>query len=154
MVGAGAFRQDLYYRLAVFTVDIVPLRERREDIRPLADALLKDIAHDLGRPSLAIAPDAAVLLGRAEWPGNVRELRNALERAAILCDGTIRASDLSIETIVDAAPAAQGDRLEDIEAQAIRRTLAQVGGNRRKAAEALDIGLRTLYEKLKRYKIA
>ena len=162
MVAAGTFRQDLYYRLNVFSVELVPLRERKEDIPPLAEALLGQIARELGHAKLSLAADALELLMRAEWPGNVRELKNALERAAILCEGaTIRASDLSLESVLEpaphdpegpAVPAVTGSgRLEDMELEAIKAALERVDGNRRKAAEILGIGLRTLYEKLKRY---
>jgi two-component system response regulator FlrC len=155
MIAAGSFRQDLYYRLAVFSVEMLPLRERKEDIRPLAETLLRQIAHDIGQPGLLLTEEAALLLERAEWPGNVRELRNVLERAAILCDGVaIRREDLSIESVLDSVDVAvTGGRLEDLEVSAIRAALAQASGNRRKAAEALGIGLRTLYDKLKRHGI-
>src|SRR6202008_41709 len=82
----GAFRQDLYYRLQVFTIRLPPLRERQADILPLAGALLRDIGRAMGRPRVALAPEATEALLSYTWPGNVRELRNALERAAIVCD--------------------------------------------------------------------
>lgn len=154
MIAAGTFRQDLYYRLAVFSVEMPPLRDRKEDIVPLAETLLRQIAHDLGHPKLSLDAATAALLVRAEWPGNVRELRNALERAAILCDaGTIREGDLHLESLLE-APSPSAGRLEDLEVDAIRAALIEVGGNRRKAADRLGIGLRTLYEKLKRHGIS
>jgi two-component system, NtrC family, response regulator AtoC len=151
-VRSGDFREDLYHRLAVFPIHLPPLRERGEDILPIAEALLARISADLGRPPLRLDAEAARRILAGQWPGNVRELGNALERAAILADGeTIRGADLAFATRVDAAASSQ--TMEEIEAEAIRRTLQDVGGNRRLAAEQLGIGVRTLYEKLKRYTI-
>ena len=159
MVRAGTFRDDLYHRLAVFPVRMPPLRERREDIVPLAETLLAQLAAQAGRtPAPRLDEAANRRLTAAPWPGNVRELRNALERAIILSDGgELRPEHLAIDAdVFDEAPA--GDRvslsegsLEELEKRAIERSLAGVGGNRRAAAEQLGIGLRTLYEKLKRY---
>jgi two-component system response regulator AtoC len=157
MVAEQTFRADLYYRLAVFSVELVPLRDRKEDLQPLAEALLAQIAHELGHARLTLTREALELLGRAEWPGNVRELRNALERAAILCDGVqIRAEDVQLETVLDPHPPGPlpVGKLEELEIAAIKGALAEFSGNRRKAAERLGIGLRTLYEKLKRYRLA
>ena len=84
---SGAFREDLYYRLSVFEIALPPLRERREDILPLAAAFLEDIGPTVGRPAAGISREARDALLAYPWPGNVRELRNALERASILCDG-------------------------------------------------------------------
>jgi two-component system, NtrC family, response regulator AtoC len=156
MIRAGAFREDLYHRLAVFPVRMPPLRERREDIGPLADTLLARIAASLGRTRLRLGDDARAALLAASWPGNVRELANVLERSAILADGEeIGADDLSllVEAPPPEAPAVAGSAgtMEDIERKAIERALAATGGNRRRAATMLGIGLRTLYEKLKRY---
>jgi two-component system response regulator FlrC len=155
---AGRFREDLYHRLAVFPIRLPPLRERREDLVPLSRVLLAEIGAQLGRPGLSLTPAAVRRIAAAEWRGNVRELRNALERAAILADGTaIDEAQLWLETPVAAAPgAAAGPRpavrpLVDLEREAIDHALAETGGNRREAAERLGIGVRTLYEKLKRY---
>ena len=150
---SGAFREDLYHRLAVFPIHLPPLRERPADIVPLARALLKRIAADLGRGNLTLSDDAAARLIEAPWPGNVRELVNALERAAILSGGDrITPKDLVVGLGVPPSQSGRGTRsLEEIERDAIRRALAAAGGNRRAAAEQLGIGLRTLYEKLKRY---
>jgi two-component system response regulator FlrC len=158
MVREGTFREDLYHRLAVFPVRLPPLRERREDIAPLAERLLRRIAASLGRPGLRLSDDAHRALGAAAWPGNVRELANALERSAILADGeTITADDLAIlSPMMPAEQAAGGGDLasmEEVERDAIRRALAASAGNRRQTAARLGIGLRTLYEKLKRYGI-
>jgi two-component system response regulator FlrC len=155
----GRFRDDLYHRLAVFPVRMPPLRERPEDVSHLADVLLIRIARDLGRPGLSLDEGARGAIVAADFPGNVRELRNALERAAILAEST----RLSVEDIMRVlhgrghqapAPAvAEAPTMEEAEQAAIRRALAQSSGNRKKAAEHLGIGLRTLYEKLKKYGI-
>jgi two-component system, NtrC family, response regulator AtoC len=151
MRAAGTFREDLYHRLAVFPVRLPPLRERRQDILPLAGVLLVRIAGELGRPKLELDEGARRRIAGADWPGNVRELANTLERATILAGGdTISAGHLTVEPA--AAPAAGPLRtMVELERDALGRALAECGGNRRRAAEQLGIGLRTLYEKLKRY---
>jgi two-component system response regulator AtoC len=150
MAADGRFRQDLYHRLAVFPIRLPPLRERRGDIVPLAETLIARIGRDLGRPGLRLGAEVRQAIVDADWPGNVRELANALERAAILADGPeLRVRDLG--TLARPRPAAGGGALSDVERDTIARTLAEVGGNRRQAAARLGIGLRTLYEKLKRY---
>jgi len=153
MLADGRFREDLFHRLAVFPVRLPPLRERPADIMPLAETLLARIGRDLGRSGLRLGAEARKAIAEADWPGNVRELANALERAAILADGPeLRARDLG--TLARVQPAAGGGSLDDVEREAIARTLAEVGGNRKKAAARLGIGLRTLYDKLKRYGIS
>jgi two-component system response regulator FlrC len=154
----GKFREDLYHRLAVFPIRLPPLRERPADIVPLARALLGGICAELKRPGLRLAPAAERKLAAWSWPGNVRELRNALERAAILADGTVlEAEHVWLEPGGRASPApaspppVPGRSLADVERDAVLRALESVGGNRRRAAQLLGIGERTLYEKLKRY---
>jgi two-component system response regulator FlrC len=152
---AGRFREDLYHRLAVFPIRIPPLRERLADILPLAEVLLARIARQLGRTALALDDAACARLTSYAWPGNVRELGNVLERAAILAEGTVLGAELILTGPL--ASVSQGDgsaateKLEDMEKDAIRRMLALTGGNRKKAAARLGIGLRTLYDKLKVY---
>jgi len=157
LLASGDFREDLYHRLAVFPIHLPALRERRQDLLPLAETLLGRIAGDLGRPHLRLAEDARRRVLAAPWPGNVRELANVLERAAILASGdVIRSEDIDVREARAAAPPprpAQPLRtLDEIEQAAIEHTLAAVGGNRREAADRLGIGLRTLYEKLKKYR--
>ncbi len=149
----GTFRDDLYHRLAVFPVRLPALRERREDIRPLADALLARIAGDLGKPRLRLSADAHDALAAASWPGNVRELANVLERSAILADGfAITADDLAmLQDEAEEPSELSPQTVSELERGAIERALAATGGNRRRAAAQLGIGLRTLYDKLKRY---
>jgi DNA-binding NtrC family response regulator len=158
MVREGSFREDLYHRLVVFPVRIPPLRERSQDIVPLAESLLAGLARAAGRRPPALTPEARARITGAAWPGNVRQLRNALERALILHDGPALGPELfDAEAPGDAgqgasaSPAPGGHSLEALERRAIEQALAAVSGNRRAAAERLGIGLRTLYEKLKRY---
>lgn len=158
-IQTGRFREDLYHRLAVFPVRMPLLRERPEDVSHLADVLLVRIARDLGRPGLTLDEGARAAIVAADFPGNVRELRNSLERAAILAEST----KLTVEDIrrvlhvrgheKPAPLASDAPTMEEAEQAAIRRALAQCSGNRKKAAEHLGIGLRTLYEKLKKYGI-
>ncbi len=166
MVEQGSFREDLYHRLAVFPVELPPLRERREDILPLARALLARISASIGRRGIELSQEAEQAVVSGEWSGNVRELANALERAAIVCEGSVvtpadldpvpvwrsKASD-TVRVAGAAGPLGEGaaETLESVERRAIEHALAAVDGNRRKAAERLGIGVRTLYDKLKRY---
>jgi two-component system response regulator FlrC len=158
MMKAGTFREDLYHRLAVFPIQLPPLRARRADIGPLADELLARICRELKRPALVLDGAARAAIVAAEWPGNVRELANVLERAVILCDrDVIGVGDLWLETgprgdgAGGVAVTLDGATLDDLERRAIEAALAAHGGNRRRAAAQLRIGLRTLYDKLKRY---
>jgi len=157
MAREGTFREDLYHRLAVFPIRLPPLRERREDIVPLAERLLSRLAESAGRRTCPrLDDDVKARLESGDWPGNVRELRNVLERAMILADGPLlELPHLWIEgstAPADPSSARSGESsLAELERQTIQRTLAAVGGNRRVAATKLGIGLRTLYEKLKRY---
>jgi len=151
LVSDGLFREDLYHRLNVFPVRLPPLRERRSDIVPLARRLLGSVAAELGRPGMSLTPEAEALIAEAAWTGNVRELRNALERATILAeDRELGASAFSFPA-PGGQPQARTMDLQALERRAIVRALEDAGGNRRRAAEKLGIGVRTLYEKLNRY---
>lgn len=157
-IAAGAFREDLYHRLSVFPVALPPLRERRADILPLAAVLLREIGADMGTPGLVLAESAQRVIVAADWGGNVRELRNALERAAILSDTpTIGAGDLwMVPTVRSPVPERSVELarpLVELERDAIRAALARCAGNRREAARLLQIGERTLYDKLKRHQL-
>jgi two-component system response regulator FlrC len=155
MIDAGTFREDLYHRLAVFPIKLPPLRDRPQDLLPIARALLARIARDLGRTTPRLTPAAERRLRTSSWRGNVRALANALERAAILADhDTIDEAHLWIDDApAPAAPRADGAirPLAELEREAVLNALESVGGNRRKAAELLGIGERTLYDKLKKY---
>jgi len=151
MIRDGSFREDLYHRLAAFPMRLPPLRERPEDILPLAGVLLREICRDLKRPALELSERARAALIGAPWPGNIRQMRNVLERAAILAEGPV-IDDLDLPA-ASAGPSTPPLALEGLEKDAIVRALAATQGNRRKAAQALGIGLRTLYDKLKRYGI-
>ncbi len=157
MIDDGRFREDLYHRLAVFPIKLPPLRERPADVLPLARFLLERIARDLKRSLPRLTSAAEKRLSAASWRGNVRELANTLERAAILADGEqIDASHIWLEDAsTKPAPGGGGSGevrpLAELEKEAILHALEVVGGNRRKAAEQLGIGERTLYDRLKKY---
>jgi two-component system response regulator FlrC len=156
MIDEGRFREDLYHRLAVFPIKLPPLRDRKSDLIPLTKNLLDTIARDLKRPLPKLSPAAEKRLLAATWRGNVRELRNVLERAAILAEtDMIDAPHIWIEDSdkpMGGAPSSGDVRpLVELEKEAILHALEVVGGNRRRAAELLGIGERTLYDKLKKY---
>src|SRR5262245_2283539 len=152
-VHGARFRQDLYYRLRVVEVAVPPLRERRDDILPLARALLASAAKRLGKKAPALAPEAANLLLQYGWPGNVRELENALERAVALArSDRIGIEDLPTELAPEPATVHatdDGRTLAAVERDYIAAALRVSGGNRAKAAKRLGIGTATLYRKLK-----
>lgn len=152
MLEEGSFREDLYHRIAVFPIHLPPLRERRGEILPLADSILERVGRELGRRGLSLTEDAQRVLAGSNWPGNVRELSNSLERAAILAEHRVIGAE-HLASLQGSLPSQRsgGDTLADLERDAIERTLKEVGGNRRMAAERLGIGLRTLYDKLKQY---
>ncbi len=155
------FREDLYYRLNVVTLEVPPLRERREDISLLADFFLKQYAEKNRRLIKGFTPRAMDLLIRHTWPGNVRELENVVERAVIMTrsdmisqaelpDG-VRGLDAEEDKVeIDLTP---GRSLKEVEREMIIRTLDETGGNRTRAAEMLGISRRTLQLKLKEYGI-
>jgi len=151
MIDTGHFREDLYHRLAVFPIKLPALRDRRTDLIPIARALLVRIAADLKRGVPKLAPAAEQRLLAAPWRGNVRELANALERAAILADAdTIDAAHLWLDDAPAPTASSALKTLAELERDAIQRALEASGGNRKKAAELLGIGERTLYDKLKK----
>jgi two-component system, NtrC family, response regulator HydG len=155
-VAGGAFRQDLYYRLKVVELHVPSLRERRDDVLPLARVLLADAAARMKRKIAGLSPAAADQLLRYEWPGNVRELENAMERAVALARGSrVEPEDLP-EEIRQAVPkpivtSGAVRPLEQIEKEYILAALELNGGNQTHTAEQLQIGSATLYRKLKSY---
>ncbi|MEK7865582.1 MAG: sigma-54 dependent transcriptional regulator, partial [Planctomycetota bacterium] len=159
----GKFREDLFFRLNVLPLRLPPLRERREDVEPLARHLVARIARRLGR-AIPPVPDRTLTVLRAyDWPGNVRELANVLERGMVLMQGdTLEASDMQAwiepREARPEAPSAGGAlptmTLEELERRAIEEALARFGGSRLKTAQALGISDRTLRDKLRRWKLA
>jgi len=155
-VAGGTFRQDLYYRLKVVELHVPALRERRDDVLPLARVLLADAALRMKRKISGLAPGALDQLLRYEWPGNVRELENAMERAVALARGSrVEMEDLP-EEIRQAFPRPVATRgrvrpLEDIEKEYILAALELNHGNQTHTATQLRIGSATLYRKLKSY---
>jgi DNA-binding NtrC family response regulator len=158
------FREDLYFRLNVFPVSIPPLRERPEDIPALVEHFIMKYAVQMCRRVRGISKDALQLLMRYRWPGNIRELENFVERAVILATGEVlQPADfaLGLGTMAATDEAAAGASLEEVSARAsrlaeiqrIRQTLARVGGNRRRAAEQLKVGYKTLQAKIEEYGI-
>ncbi len=152
-VTRGAFREDLYYRLQVFDIQMPPLRERTRDIPLLIEAFLQDIGRAIGRPASALTPDAREMLMKYPWPGNVRELRNVLERAAILSeDGPIATGHLSLHA--DAfAPSTPTTDLRAAERVAIEKALRETDGNKAKTARRLGLTRTQLYVRLRKYDI-
>ncbi len=149
-----SFRQDLYYRLSVFPIHIPPLRERREDILPLAEFLARKISSRMGRHFKALSSETQRILYSYGWPGNVRELQNALERSLIVAKtDTILPEDLALHLGQKAAEAPP-TTLGEIEKAAILEALARSAGDRRITAQQLGISLRTLQYRLKEYGLA
>ena len=154
-VARGAFRQDLYYRLKVVELHVPALRERRDDILPLARVLLADAALRMKRKITGLVPDAADQLLHYEWPGNVRELENTMERAVALARGArVELEDLPEEirrTLPKPAVDGVVRSLDAVEKEYILAALDLNEGNQTRTAEQLQIGSATLYRKLKRY---
>jgi two-component system response regulator AtoC len=159
-VAEGKFREDLYFRLSAFQIEVPPLRARREDVGGLLDFLLARTGKRLGiRRKLSLDPEALEALLAYDWPGNVREVENVLGRAAILAeDGRISLAELPAGiTPVAALPGADAptalagclrDQVRRFEQSVIHRAIAEAGGDRRAAARNLGIGLSSLYRKL------
>ncbi|HYF01052.1 MAG TPA: sigma-54 dependent transcriptional regulator [Planctomycetota bacterium] len=157
LVKEGKFREDLYYRLKVVTLELPPLRDRVEDLPVLCQHFLTEFARQHGKPAPEITPAAMELLYDYAWPGNVRELRNCIESMVVLDrDGRLDVEDVpryvkDPERAGAAMPGVAGVNLEEQERESIRKALALTEGNREKAAKMLGIGERTLYRKIKRY---
>ena len=153
----GKLREDLFYRISAISVHLPPLRERREDIMPLANAFLKRFVAQSNRPIRGFTPQAVERVMSFEWPGNVRQLQNEVQRAVLLCEGgDIDASDLSITSAPAEADEVHDTNftlLEGVERNAIVQMLRETGGNKLETAKRLGIGRQTLYNKIKAYGI-
>ena len=163
-VSAGRFRNDLFYRLNAVSLVLPPLRERREDIPPLALSFARRI-YSLS-PSVTFSPEAVELLKRYQWPGNIRELENAVVRGAAMCDGIIRAKDLperirhyrepglTQENSTTADPEnEEWPSLAQVEGRYVARVLGKTGGNKQAASRVLAVDRKTLSRMIDRHKI-
>jgi transcriptional regulator with GAF, ATPase, and Fis domain len=165
-IARQAFREDLYYRLNVFSIHIPPLRQRPEDILPLADSFLEELGRSMGRPAAGISRDAREWMLGYAWPGNVRELRNAIERAILLCDGGLvtrehlpsHATRAAVPAPGVALPAnggvsipAEAMHLDTVERGLVAQALGQAKGNKSKAARLLGLSRAQLYWRLEKY---
>jgi DNA-binding NtrC family response regulator len=162
-IARGDFREDLYYRLRVFEIRLPALRERRQDILPMAEAFLEEIGAVVGRKAAGISREAMDAMLAYHWPGNVRELRNALERATILCDGGLIAAEhlpIGARGPAPSGPAAStapfpvdGVRLDAVERDLIVKALGEAGNNRSQAARLLGITRSQLYTRMQRHRL-
>jgi two-component system, NtrC family, response regulator len=157
IAGNTEFRKDLYYRLSTFTIDLPPLRDRSDDVELLALHFMKIYAEKNGRNINNLSPEFTRQLLNHNWPGNIRELKNVIERAVILAEGNtltedLLPSDIAKEEVVDLRNGSSTEiDLRSIERNHILKILDFVKGNKSEAAKKLDIGLATLYRKLKEY---
>ncbi|OSM01539.1 sigma-54-dependent transcriptional regulator [Magnetofaba australis] len=162
----GNFREDLYFRLNVFPVQLPPLRKRPKDILLLAEVFRNRFIEEFGRNDITFSDDARMAMASYPWPGNIRELENVIQRALLVAEGNhIKAADLMIDFEVatpipvgDTSPIPEdlisvpvGATVREMEEILIRRTLDEVDGNRTRAAEILGISIRTLRNKLNEY---
>ena len=155
----GKLREDLFYRISALSVYLPPLRERRDDIMPLANSFLKKFAAQASRNLNGFKPDAIERLTAFDWPGNIRQLQNEIQRSVLLSEGDeVAAADLSITDVkVSASSNPDADTsftlLEGVERNAIVQTLKETNGNKLETAKRLGIGRQTLYNKIKAYGI-
>jgi transcriptional regulator with GAF, ATPase, and Fis domain len=167
----GQFREDLYYRLNVFEIQVPPLRARSEDIMPLAESFVEDLGKTMGRPSAGISRDAREWLLSYPWPGNVRELRNAIERAILLCDGGLISHEHLPAAISrsEAARLANGNgskpgagapfpiggvQLAALERELVEKALQDSRGNKSRAARQLGLTRSQLYSRMQKYGVS
>ncbi|HWB13640.1 MAG TPA: sigma-54 dependent transcriptional regulator [Pirellulales bacterium] len=155
LVARGNFREDLFYRLNVLTIELPPLRDRHDDIPLLMDAFLAEACRKYQRPWPTMSPELIRFMLAYDWPGNVRQLRNAIENMVVMSNGrSLSLDDLPAYLSGNSSLLAKafdrgGNNLRDIERTAILSVLERCGGNRTHAAEALGISVRTLQRKLK-----
>jgi transcriptional regulator with PAS, ATPase and Fis domain len=161
-VARGELRQDLYYRLDVFNIHMPPLRDHKEDLAQLVESLLAEVTEKHNRPASVVSEAVMNVFKSYSWPGNVRELRNTLERAAIVCEGSVIESrhlppgfgaprpTASVQE-ANAVRVGVGTTVEEAERLLILKTLESTNNNKTRAAEILGISLKTLHNKLKEY---
>jgi two-component system response regulator AtoC len=163
-VAEGRFREDLFYRLNVFSITVPPLRERSEDIPFLANHFLEKYGERLGKTGVRLSSEATKIFLQYEWPGNVRELENTIERGLVLCDGDLIGVESLPATLLKgtsstSSPIEPDDCLslkragERLEREYIRKALEKTGGNRTRASRILEISHRALLYKIKEYKM-
>ena len=150
LVGEGSFREDLYYRLNVFPINIPPFRERKEAIPVLVEYLADRLSRKLGKYVKSISEDTMKRLTSYPWPGNIRELENTIERAMILSKSSILEIQLPA---IEVKAEVENLNIKSVEKKAIEDALKRANGNRRSASEILGISLRTLQYKIKEYNI-
>jgi DNA-binding NtrC family response regulator len=160
-VRSGEFREDLLYRLNVISIELPALRHRKDDLPLLAQHLVDQLSEKHTRPARSLSPAALDALQSYDWPGNVRELRNAIERAVIICSGDqIQRHHLAPYPVEqrqrvrseDTITLPVGTPIEEVERQMILRTLQKTDNNKTRAAELLQISLKTLHNKLRSYR--
>lgn len=149
-VSKGEFRQDLLFRINTIHINIPPLRNRREDIVPLAEMFIVRYGQKYNKTGLMLSSEAAEKLKAHTWEGNIRELQNVIEKAVIMCDSEIISLD-HIELHTPQRPLNENQTLEETERQTIANAIAQCGGNLSQVAQRLGITRQTLYNKIKRY---
>ena len=149
-VSMGEFRQDLLFRINTIHINIPPLRNRKEDIVPLAERFIVRYGEKYNKTGLMLSGEAAEKLKAHPWEGNIRELQNVIEKAVIMCDGDIISPD-HIELHTSQRPLNESQTLEEMERQTIAGAIAQCGGNLSQVAQQLGITRQTLYNKIKRY---
>jgi DNA-binding NtrC family response regulator len=153
-ISKGNFRQDLFYRLSVFTITLPSLNERKEDIKPLAEFYLKEYAVKTSRKITGIAPDLLKKLESYNWKGNIRELKNMIERAVILSDGDVLTADLmTVGNDTGTEVSSNVFEMAAMEKIHIKKILQYTHGNKTEAARLMNIGLTTLYRKMEEYKL-
>lgn len=153
-VESRTFREDLYYRLSVFAVELPPLRERGEDVVLLAKTFIDGFSAKMNRNINDVENDFFETLKKHSWQGNIRELRNAIERSIILsCEGTLRVNDLPLDIQIAQGTALSWVELSAVEKAHICRMLQYTNGNKTEAARLMKIGLTTLYRKMEEYGI-
>ncbi len=154
MVEEGTFREDLYYRINVVTIDMPPLKDRLGDVLLLAEKFLKDFSNKLGKKISGFTPDAASALTTYHWPGNVRELQNVIERGVVLT----RSDLISMKELPGLSDTnsdlGQFDKMSDVEKFHIKKILDRMGGNIGKSADVLGIHRNTLRTKIKEYELS